>query len=288
MAGLDPQLRLELAEPLLADPVRAVRLDAARVLAPVQTLGLPADRRARLDAAYAEYETAQSQLVERPEGLVTLANFYRERGRMADAEARLRDSIRLHPGFTPAYGNLADLLRQQDRDQEGEAVLAAGLAIAPASADLHHANGLWLIRRQQYREAVAELGRAAELAPENPRYAYVYAVALQETGRAGDAVPVLEAALRRHPTDPDLLFTLAAILLQRRRLRRCEPLCPDAGARSAGLSQRAGAAASRDVALSTEVPCELGALRFSPPCCSRAARPGRSRCAGRCPVSKKR
>ena len=61
---------------------------------------------------------------------------------------------------------------------------------------------------------MAELGRAAELGPDNPRYAYVYAVALQETGRAGDAVPVLEAALRRHPTDPDLLFTLAAILLQ--------------------------------------------------------------------------
>lgn len=214
LGSLDPQQRLALAEPLLDDPVRAVRLDAARVLAPVQTLDLPADRRARLDAGYAAYEQAQSQLVERPEGLVTLANFYRERGRVADAEARLKDSIRLHPGFTPAYGNLADLLRQQGRDQDGETVLEAGLTIAPASADLHHAKGLWLIRQQKYREAVAELGRAAELGPENPRYAYVYAVALQETGRPGDAVPVLEAALRRHPSDPELLFTVAAILLQ--------------------------------------------------------------------------
>ena len=214
VGGLDPGLRLELAEPLLADPVRAVRLEAARSLAAVPTLDLPADRRARLDAAFAEYAAMQSQLVERPEGLITLANFYRERGDLAGAEARLRDSVRLHPGFTAAYANLADLLRQQGRDQEGDAVLAAGLAVAPDSADLHHAKGLWLIRQQKYRDAVAELGRAARLAPANPRYAYVYAVALQETGSPSDAIPVLEAALARNPTDPDLLFTLGAILLQ--------------------------------------------------------------------------
>ncbi|MFO1074897.1 MAG: cytochrome c3 family protein [Geminicoccaceae bacterium] len=214
VGGLDPGLRLELAEPLLADPVRAVRLEAARALAPVSTLDLPADRRARLDAAFAEYAAMQSQLVERPEGLITLANFDRERGDLAAAEAALRDSVRLHPGFMAAYANLADLLRQQGRDQEGEAVLAAGLAVAPDSADLHHAKGLWLIRQQKYREAVAELGRAARLAPANPRYAYVYAVALQETGSPSDALPVLEAALARNPTDPDLLFTLGAILLQ--------------------------------------------------------------------------
>ena len=76
------------------------------------------------------------------------------------------------------------------------------------------ANGFRLIRQQKYRDAVAELGRAARLAPANPRYAYVYAVALQETGSPSDAIPVLEAALARNPTDPDLLFTLGAILLQ--------------------------------------------------------------------------
>ena len=63
-------------------------------------------------------------------------------------------------------------------------------------------------------EAVASLAKAASLAPGNPRYAYVYAVALQETGRAGEAVAVLDQAIARNPTDPDLLFTLAATLLQ--------------------------------------------------------------------------
>jgi Tfp pilus assembly protein PilF len=211
--GVEPQQRLALV-PLLDDDSAAVRLEAARALAPVDTLALPAEQRARLDAGFAAYEAAQRQLLDRPEGLLTLANFYRERGRLPEAEAQLQDSIRLHPGFVAAYANLADLLRQQGRDPEGERILAQGLESTPDSADLHHAQGLLLIRQQKYREAVAAFGKAATLAPTNPRYAYVYAVALQETGRPGEAVGVLEAAVARSPNDPDLLFTLAATLLQ--------------------------------------------------------------------------
>ena len=214
LGNVDPQLRAPALLPLLDDLVRAVRLEAVRVLAPVPALGLPPDQRTRLDAAFADYEAMQSALVERPEGLITLANFYRDRGRLADAEARLADSIRLHPTFVPAYANLADLMRQQGRDGDGQRILQQGLAVAPRSAELHHAFGLLLIRQQKYRDAVAALGRAAGLAPDNPRYAYVYAVALQETGRAGEAVDVLEQAVRRSPSDPDLLFTLASTLLQ--------------------------------------------------------------------------
>ena len=213
MDGVEPARRLPLV-PLLDDPVAAVRLDAARVLAPVDTLALPAEQRAKLDAGFAAYEAAQKKLLDRPEGLITLANFYRERGRLPEAEARFLDSIRLHPGFVPAYANLADLLRQQESDAEGARILAQGLAVAPDSADLHHAQGLLLIRQQKYGEAVTALGKAATLAPGNPRYAYVYAVALQETGRAGEVVGVLEAAVARNPNDPELLFTLAATLLQ--------------------------------------------------------------------------
>ena len=123
----DPRLRAEVLPLLLDDPVRAVRLEAARALAPVSPQQLSAERRTRLDAAFAEYEAAQSTLLDRPEGLITLANFYRDRGRLADAEARLADSIRLHPSFVPAYANLADLLRQQGRDPGRGAHPEAGL-----------------------------------------------------------------------------------------------------------------------------------------------------------------
>lgn len=215
LAQLDPQLRLEAGLPLARDPVRAVRLEAARVLAPVQSVGLPLDQRATLEAAFTEYETAQKGLLDRPEGLLTLGNFYRERGRLAEAETSYATALRLHPSFVPAYANLADLMRQQDRDGDGERILQQGLALAPTSAELVHAQGLLLIRQQRYAEAVTALGKAASLAPGNARYAYVYAVALQETGRPREGLAILEQAHARHPGDVDILLALASASLQR-------------------------------------------------------------------------
>jgi len=57
--------------------------------------------------------------------------------------------------------------------------------------------------------ALTELGRAAELAPRNPRYQYVYAVALEANGRIEAAIAALEAGLRTSPHDSDLLWALA-------------------------------------------------------------------------------
>jgi Flp pilus assembly protein TadD len=74
----------------------------------------------------------------------------------------------------------------------------------PDGADLHSALGLSLVRQQRHAEAVAELARAFELARDDPRHAYLYAVALHDTGAAARALDVLEAARRRHPGDPDL------------------------------------------------------------------------------------
>lgn len=214
LASLDPQLRAQVALPLLQDPVRAVRLEAARILAPVQSVGLPPEQRSALEAAYAEYEAAQKTLIDRPEGLLTLGNFYRDRGRLAEAEETYATAQRLHPGFVPVYANLADLLRQLGRDKDGERILEQGLAMAPTSAELTHAQGLLLIRQQRYADAVAALGKAARLAPDNGRYAYVYAVALQETGKPGEGLAVLEQAHQRHPDDTDILLALATASLQ--------------------------------------------------------------------------
>ncbi|MGB6361965.1 MAG: tetratricopeptide repeat protein, partial [Thermoanaerobaculia bacterium] len=53
------------------------------------------------------------------------------------------------------------------------------------------------------------LAKAAELQPEEPRYAFVHAVALHDLGQADAAFEVLTAAHRLHPSDRELLWTLA-------------------------------------------------------------------------------
>jgi Flp pilus assembly protein TadD len=78
-------------------------------------------------------------------------------------------------------------------------VLRANLAAVPESADAHHALGLTLVRLGQRERARAVLARAAELAPDLPRYAFVYAVSLHSSGDSAGARRVLESLLARHP-----------------------------------------------------------------------------------------
>jgi hypothetical protein len=49
------------------------------------------------------------------------------------------------------------------------------------------------------------------LAPEDARYAYVYAIGLNSVGRSQDALAILKQANARYPTDTDILTALATI-----------------------------------------------------------------------------
>jgi Flp pilus assembly protein TadD len=59
--------------------------------------------------------------------------------------------------------------------------------------------------------AMALLRHAQGLAPDNARYAYVYAVALNSTGAHGEATALLERTHRQHPADRDVLSALVSI-----------------------------------------------------------------------------
>jgi Flp pilus assembly protein TadD len=85
------------------------------------------------------------------------------------------------------------------------------MAIEPDNADVRHALGLLLVRKRDYAGALELLRRANELAPENARYAFVYAVALNSTGAGAEAMTLLEEAHRRHPADRDVLMALVSI-----------------------------------------------------------------------------
>jgi tetratricopeptide (TPR) repeat protein len=211
LAPFGPEQRLQLAAPLLADPVRAVRIAAARSLA-----GVPADRlspqqRTDRDRADAELVAAQMAVADRPEAHLALGAFQAQRGDAAAAEAAYRTALRLDPRFVPAMVNLADLYRALGRDADGEELLRQAVAVDPDDAAAEHGFGLLKARQGKLEDAIALLRNAASLAPDNARYAYVYAIALNSAGRSADALAVLKTASARHPSDVDLLTGLATI-----------------------------------------------------------------------------
>ena len=167
-------------------------------------------QRAQLDKAIAEYVESELVMAERPEAQVNLGNHYAARGATDRAVTAYETALELDSGFVPAYANLADLYRRSSDEAAAEEVLRRAIKISSDSADLRHALGLSLIRQQRLPDGVVELQRAAKLSPANPRYVYVYAVALNSTGKPKQAIMVLQGAHNAHPNDTDILSALVA------------------------------------------------------------------------------
>jgi predicted CXXCH cytochrome family protein len=209
LAAVEPQARVALGVPLLRDPIRTVRLEAVSSLADVQRPFYTPAQWATLEEGLAEYRQAQAFNADRAESHVNLGALDARLGNPEAAEAAYRTALRLQPSFIPAYINLADLYRQQGREDRVAQTLREALQVDSENAATHHALGLSLVRQQRLRDSVPELAKATQLRPDMARYAYVYGVALHEMGQVPQALQVLREAHQRHPGDRDILVALA-------------------------------------------------------------------------------
>jgi len=207
LATWEPARRWQAGGPLLNDPIRAVRLEAVNALA-ATAASSTAEQRTTFERAVAEYRDVQAFNADRAESWLNLGALNARLGDRQHAETDYQKAIQLQPSFIPSSVNLADLYREQGREADGERVLRQALALQPNAADAHFALGLLLVRQQRADQALAELTKAAEQATDNPRYAYVHAVALDSLGQHDQAVVVLERAQQRFTGDRDILATL--------------------------------------------------------------------------------
>ncbi len=213
--NLDMTNRILVAAPMLADSVRGVRIEAARLLADVLDERLSTEHRVTRQTALQEYESVLALDADWPAVNVNRGNLRWRQGRGDEAITAYEQAIALDPNLAGAYINLADLLRQQQREAEAEKVLRRGVDAQPVNADLQHALGLSLARQARQSEAVSALAIAARQAPGNVRYAYVYGIALHSAGKPDAALAVLRAAGKRHPADLDILSALISISRER-------------------------------------------------------------------------
>jgi tetratricopeptide (TPR) repeat protein len=210
----EPAVRVQAAAALLADAVRGTRVEAARLLADVSDEQLlPDQRRAREDAT-TEYVDSLQEDADWPASNVNFGNLRMRQGRTRDAITAYERALALDARLTGAYVNLADAYRQLGQDADGEKVLRRGLALLPSAADLRHALGLTLVRSGDNATALQELDAAVKLAPDNARYAYVFAIGLHSGGKRDAALTVLREAEGRHPYDLDVLGALLSINLE--------------------------------------------------------------------------
>jgi predicted CXXCH cytochrome family protein len=205
-----PQLQRQLALYMLDDEVRAVRMEAARLLAPIPADALSTEQQASLQRGLQAYIDAQQTNAERPAAQTNLGGLYADKREFAKAVSAYRTALELDPAYTPAYVNLANVYRRQGQEAQVEKVLREAVNANPDSADIHHALGLALVRQKREAEAIEELRLATTLNPDNARYLYVYGVALNSAGKPQQAIGILRKAHHQHPNNRDILSALVA------------------------------------------------------------------------------
>ena len=245
LAPADPSRLAKALAPLLKDPARAVRAEAAVRLAelPAELLS-PAQREAQ-SAALAEYVDIQRYMSDMPSGPYNLANLEMLQGRYAEAEQHyrralaiddqfvaarsnlalllsrlgrnseaavlLREVVAAQPGDAVAAFNLGLLLAQEGKTAEAERLLRAALKADPGMAGAAY-NLAVLVAARRPAEALALSRRAAQARPDEPKYAWTMAYYQARTGDRSGARRTLEDLLRRFPGHADAILLLADVL----------------------------------------------------------------------------
>ena len=209
LVGAPPAFALASQRFLTADS-RALRIAVARTLAPARA-NLSERRLVDLDRALEEYRDAQAFNMDRASGHFNWGTTSAALGRNDEAEQSLRTAIGREPAFSPAYVNLADLIRRGGREQEALDLLRAAFANEPNDPTLIFALGLSLVRMNQSEAALESLARAAELAPQTPRFAYTLGVALYSSTDPARGLEQLRQTHERFPGHTETLLALATM-----------------------------------------------------------------------------
>ena len=209
--------------PMVADPVRSVRIAAANRLAGLAGAGqlLTRDDRRMLSAAIHEYEASQRVNEDRAAAHINLGNLYQNLGQPADAAAAFRTAIRLEPYLTGPRSNLALLLERTGGSADEvrrlrvaeRQRLARDAAQLPDNPWIQERYGLLLYLLGDLDQAQAALKRASVRAPDSHRIRMELTLLYEKQKHWPRALESAKALVRLRPDDP----AAAAIL---RRIER--------------------------------------------------------------------
>jgi tetratricopeptide (TPR) repeat protein len=214
----DPDKRVELLAPLLFDPARAVRLQAAVALAGTPPGLLEPYQEQALDEAIAEHRRAMEYSLDFAFAGFNLGNLHAQQGDMEVAEAFYRKAIEVDDLFVPAKMNLAVLLDGQGRTAEAAALLEQVIAAYPDNLDAAYSLALSLAALERYDEADGLFARVAAGRPDQARVHYNRGLLLQRLGRDAEAEDALRRALEVEPESFDFLYALADFFVRRGRV----------------------------------------------------------------------
>jgi len=235
--------------PLLDDPIRSVRTEAARVLAGVSSRARRAMRgaqRDRLMDVLVEYEKGQKLVNDRAGGHMNLGTLYENLGEDDRAIEAYEAAISVEPTATGPRSHLAALYdrladasdfqspsRAMKYREKAAALQRAALELAardarllPDNAAIQYRYGLSLYLHRRLDEAETALLAAHELEPKNPQFLLGILLFYKEQREHDKAISLAEKLIELRPQDPMPRQVLKEIRQEMEATRRAGPSTP--------------------------------------------------------------
>lgn len=191
--------------PLLADPVRLVRLEAAWML----SSELPAD-----SAARRELDAYLSVSLDQPSGRLRLGQDLANRGKLAEAERQITRAAEWDPNSAGIQEILGMVLAADGRSADAAVRLDRAAKLQPANAQLAMRAALAWAEAGSLSKAEAAFRQAVAGHPDYDRAWYNLGLLLAQTERLPEASDALAKAMTLAPDVADYPYALATVLLR--------------------------------------------------------------------------
>ena len=200
--------------PLLNDPVKGIRAEAAIRLSEVREEQLSYGARKARRAALDEYMRVNLYNADFPGGLFNLGIMYANAGDLARAEAAYREALGVDDQFYMAKVNLATVCAQQGRTGESEKLLRELISDHPELHELNSSLAMLLAEQGRYEESREFFLKAAKLMPGQARILYNLGLLENTLGNTARAEEYLLTALEMEPVNYYYIYAMTTFFLE--------------------------------------------------------------------------
>ncbi len=220
----DPKRQTDLLTSMLFDPVKAVRMEAARRMTEISDPPLDSNQRKVFQAVLDEYQKSMAYSADFAFGRYNLGNLYAALKQSDKAIENYRAAIKIDNLFYPAKVNLAMLYNQQNQKDKAEHLLRDVVTTHPEMYEIHYSLGLLLAEKKQYEESARHLMVASEGMPNRARIHYNLGKLLDYLRQDQAAEAALLRAFEIEPQNPDYLQAIVAYYLKQKKYREAQQI----------------------------------------------------------------
>jgi len=213
--AFDLEKRIRLFTPLLYDPVKAVRIEAADSLAGVPSKLFNTQQQKKFRTVLEEYKQAMLYTADFAPSRHNLGNLYAARGLTENAVKEYKQAVRIDREFYPAKVNLAMLYNKMGKNDAAESLLRDVITAHPDFYEIRYSLGLLLAEEKKFREAAESMGKAAQGLPQRARIHYNLGLIQAYLQRYDKAEASLLKALAIQPNNRDILYAVIDFYIKR-------------------------------------------------------------------------